>query len=347
MSAWLHSARQDLLFLTPALWMAPLLLFAFYFTDTPGRIIVLVITALLSSGHLLGPILLYLLEPNVRRQVQRHRPKASVEIILISSAPLLLSLVGWHFLQDGERVYSLGVIAALGVSYLILNSHHYTMQHFGIACFYLNNEGVQDRRWILNTVWIVTFFIPIAVWYFSSLRFDFATNFLTLNSAPPFFTEGASAVVCVCLLALFGRAYRRNYLSFPLALNYLSICLISLLICLSPLFFTLTLNSAVHWVQSIYLTSYQYRPSISFKYQRFVWPASFLFLIAVSLGVFLLARSSSNGQTSISTFGKIQGPIDGLSLSAFIVLGISLSIAFVHFYLERFIYRRNPSLLRN
>lgn len=346
MSAWFYSARQDLLFLIPAIWMAPLLLLAFYFTETPGRIIVIVITALLSSGHLLGPILLYVMEPSVRRQVQRQRPKASFEIILISSAPLILAFVGWYFLQDGERISFLGVVAALGASYLFLNSHHYTMQHYGITCFYLNKDGAQDRRWIMSTIWIVTFFIPIAVWYFANLRFDFATNLLSLNSAPPFFTEGAAAVVCVCLLGLFGRAYLRNYLSVPLALNYLSICLISLLICLSPLFFTLTLNSAVHWIQSIYLTSYQYRPSTPLKYRRYVWPASFLFLIAVSLTVFLIARSSSEEQTTISTFGKIQGPFDGLTPSAVFVLGISLSIAFVHFYLERFIYRKNPSLLK-
>lgn len=355
-SNWIHSAPVDLLFILPAVWLVPTSLALFWISNGSGKALIIAFTALLSVAHLISPLVLYIAKPRIRAHVKSQRKFAHLEVCLAFLIPLLTALLAWSaFEPTSERnLLLLKLLAGVGLIYHLFNSHHFTMQHFGITRLYLPQQGEGDIKLLKSAVWVISFVIPIAIWTFSNLRLSLITYFSSPLTMPTYLPFVSMTVVGVSFIALSHRAFQQKYLTPQLALSYMSFCLISFLICLSPVFFTLLLSSATHWIQTVFLTSYQLgladpepNQTQTNRSNPLLWAAlTAVALMTFSYAIYATGHATFAGQSTISTFGDIQGPLARLEFSSFLVIGLILGVAFTHFYLERFIYRRNPYLKR-
>jgi len=352
-SNWLYSGPLDLIFVLPAVWLVPVSLLLFSVSNDFGKFLIIAMTAALSVAHLVSPLALYMAKPRIRSHVKSQRRFAALEVILSFFTPLVVMLIAWRTMASnpGTSLPLLQILATTGLIYHLFNSHHFTMQHFGIARLYLPPQGLPDIRLIKSAVWIVSFIVPIGIWSFSNMRISYFTYFATPPEMPKYLPSVSMMIVGAVFLSLTVRAFRRRYLTFQLGVSYFSFCMISFLICVSPLFFTLLLSSTVHWIQTVYLTSYQLgisdpaplRPSPG-RANSALWVFTAIALISFSCAIYATGHAAFAGKSTISIFGDIIGPLERLEFSSFLVIGVILGVAFTHFYLERFIYRRNPYL---
>lgn len=353
---WLTTPATDLIFLIPAVWLVPVFVWIYNWNPSIGLKLVALVTAFLSFGHLIAPLLLYIKNRDIRFHVRRQRPNSDKELALVFLLPLfVVGISAIVFFQSEPTSASFFLyIAILTAIYHLMNTYHFGMQYFGISRFFLPPSARSDLKLIQVGFLVSSFVVPLIVWTSAKIRINFLTFYLSPPDIPLSIVYLCTGLVIAIFFLLVFRAYKKNYLGLPLLLSYLSMSSICLLICFAPLFFTITVSSFNHWIQAIFLTSQQWSKRTAASAadahdasrSSLTWIPPFIGLLSISALVYFGGHWAFGDQSSITLFGEIRGPSTMLTVSGFLLFGLIVGFAFTHFYLERFIYRGNPLLQR-
>jgi len=354
--AWMTNPVIDTVFNFSAIWLIPLAALI-KVTDSQNYFsYYLIISTLLIAAHGYAPFFLLLLSPQVRQSVGSQRPRYLLEVGFLMVIPFFLGLASAAlFIQNPSSKVFFFPLMLMCSAYHLWNTFHYSMQHFGIMKLYRRLSGQKPRdsdQFDLYMIFGLTFVIQILVWTTSNIRLGFYTFFFEPPTMPPFLREICLTVSLVGLVICILRARMRGELNLPILLGYVNFSSLTIVICYSPFFFTLLVNGAVHWLQAVYLTAYQIdqdpRNPIRSRL-RLGLRGYILFLLLFGSVMRYFYVKTFERAPEITKFGSILNLTDANKEQLFyslIYFGFAMGLALNHFYLERFIYRRNPIFRR-
>lgn len=353
---WINGKLYDLIFIFSFLWVAPLLLLFVNNGVRENLKIFLPFTILLSQGHKYSPMILMFFSPYVRSHIKKQRPHIFREIFLLLFTPACLAAAAAFLYLSNAAINFFIPISVLAAAYTLWQYFHFSQQNYGVLKLYRNlNLQRSDPfldRYDQISITLVALFVTFLICTFSNLRTGFYLYFFQPLSMPD---ELRSACLVFCAgLYLFslGLYSHKKSLNLPVFLAISHYYVLSFFICAAPLYLALLLSSVSHWTQAIYLAATQLKRDPGIKLNVYGHPGVAGFVLAFlvfSTLFYALYDFIDKTLPTISNFGEIKDfsayePL--LAGLAILYFGINIGVNYCHFYLDRFVYKKN-SLLKS
>lgn len=320
--------------------------------------LLLPLVILLSQGHKFAPHILLLLDRKAWQHVKQQHPRIKIELVGLIAAPTLIACLT-AFLYQPDTVpseYSKAFyipVALLAAIYAGWTYFHFSQQNLGILRIYRRLNSTEEdtvlRRVESFLVTSVALFLAAILCTFANERLGFFFLFFFSPLKMPDSLRLACLLLAVgagCALAfLYGR---KGLLNLPTFLGITHFVALTALMCLVPVYLALVAVSVSHWTQAIYLTSLQIGAARSSPSRRLQAPLVIGSILLFSSIMYFAYEFLQTKLPAPSSFGKP----DNFELFSptwiwieLIYFGFNIGINYTHFYLERFIYRRNPRLI--
>lgn len=325
-----------MIFVLPGFWLAPILLFIYFFTKNSYSVVIIALFLLFACGHLLGPIQTYFKSPQIRAELLQNDPLFNVKILTFFFTPIFLMMLSaylYNSLQPEIITYSPLFIVFL--IYFIFNSWHFCMQNYGVVRTYKKILNLTEKFNVDYALFVFfQFFIITLVWYKLNIRNEFLTQInLHLPKEMFFIVDYAGAAFFIAFTLLILR-----YRKYPtVCLSYIHYFLIHLLVLLDPLYFTLTLYSGAHHIQELGFNSQiSQRANLIKNTKKYI---SYLILLSLIFG--LMHLEIINFIPNITLFGAVDYSkkfSSGLYLISCAFFGFWMGINFLHFFISKHLY---------
>ena len=349
-SIWIGGASADVVFIFSFLWFAPVL---FYFAEQPLTLslsILLPFTILLSQGHKYSPAVLLLASSAARAHVLRQRPKIYKELALIIFAPIIISAASVFYYHQAPLSKQFYIpVSILGFGFTIWTYFHFSQQNYGIVKLYRNLNIKQSDKLLDKVdhclVIAVTFFLTAVVCTFSNERLGFYLYFSAPLKMPENLRAGGLGICFFLYLGLLFLYSKRKALNVSTFLGASHYFVITMMVCVLPIYLGLLLLS-VSRTQAIYLASVLLcRDNATARGRKKMNLAivivSFFLLSTISFALYKYINTNLAVPDSFGNavdFSKYESKIVMFGLLYF---GLNVGLNYSHFYLDRFIYRKN------
>lgn len=337
------------------LWLTPIFLWLRNHDEKYVLAKLLPLTIVLSQGHKYGPHILLLCNSIAKDHIIKQRPKIIFELFMMILIPTLMGLTAaaLYYFSQAPQLYYLP-IGLLALIYTAWTYFHFSQQSFGVSKIYRNlNSQLKDSFFDKMEHLIVTilvFFVTAFICIVSNERIGFYLFFFKPLALPEYLKSSA-ALFCIflyilCLILYF---YKKS-LCVPTFLSITQYCTITFILCTQPLYLGLLLGAIVHWTQSVYLSSTQ----LSIK--NFLWTdrkRSLWFSLSAIIIISSVLYSAYNYIIlKLPIIGHFGDSIDFAGKEKYLVsigliyFGLNIGLNYTHFYLDRFIYLKNPLLTK-
>lgn len=352
--AWILNPTLDTIFMFSFLWAIPIVGYAALRPESGALTMLLPFTVLLSQGHKFSPHVLLFSNSEVRKHVLSQRPRLFTELIILLLSPLFISAVSaLIFIQNAGSLDFYRPLSLLALVYTGWTYFHFSQQNYGVIRLYrarhrVYEEPVSDRL-EYATVTFIAMIMVAAICTLSNHRLGFYLAFFEPISTPRYFLLGCLAV-CAGIYALTIATYvRKSALNLPVFLSLSHFFALTAVLCLAPLHLALIAVSISHWTQSIFLASVQLagQPATrTMKQCRKISKIIAVFLIGSTV-MYGIYRTIHDTIPVIGNFGEIIDFVKNdrrLVIWGLLYFGLNTGINYSHFYLDRFIYRKNRLL---
>lgn len=351
---WLKNPKFEIPMIYSFLWMTPIVILL---SPAPKREVVallLPLVILLSQGHKYAPHLLLILDKKTRDHVKLQRPRLKWELLgLIFVPTIIASITALLYEPDLTSKSFYLPVALLSSIYAAWTYFHFSQQNLGIMKLYRrltnNTPDLNLNRIEFGIVTGVALVLTATICTFANERLGFYLFFFS-----PFEMPALTRIICSALCGVAGAILvliykRKGILNISTFLGIAHFVVLTLLLCIAPVYLALIAISVSHWTQAIYLTALQIeeaRPPLVFKSRIYyvlvigaIMAFSSIMYLAYDFLQIHLPSPSNFGQPD--NFDRFSQPLLWLGL---IYFGFNIGINYTHFFLERFIYRNNPRL---
>lgn len=340
---WIINRPTDISLILNGLWLVPLLVVAYLFFPSQIEHLVAPAFILLVGGHILAPVWLILTNSEVRQSTRAKFGSLWIIAALLFVAPLALYLLSYWLRSAGDtQQLWLLPVAVTSAAYFIYNGWHFSQQNFGILQIYKRKNGspILSRKFDFYLCLFAEFLGVGLVWFEYGLRSSFFSSYF--GSMP---NLGIGKWMLLGAMALLGTrltvaVLRGEKLPLPVGLAYLHVFICPILILLNPILFAIIPRSASHWMQEIVLTSRIDQLTRKQNTAR-LW-INMAVLIAISISYAVLHLSLRFEIPKIDVFGSIFFPTSSSHdefLFSCLFYGSWMGANFLHFYLDRLIYK--------
>lgn len=329
----------------------------YYFSGQPAAetlALLLPLTIFLSQGHKYSPHVLLLASPTTRSSVLRQRPRIFAELAALIVAPVFISSVAAYFYvpQSSSKLFYIPV-SMLAFGYTIWTYFHFSQQNYGIVKLYRNLNLKQPDALLdkieHGIIIVMAFIFTAVVCTFSNERLGFYLYFFEPLKMPENLRTFCVAVCMLLFLGVIALYYKRKALNFSTFLGATHYFALTIMICTLPLYLGLLATSVSHWTQAIYLASLVLRrdkASLPGAKSTNIYFVIAWFLVMSSL----MYVGYSFVNTNLAVPGNFGNPREFSKYDDIIVIfgllyfGLNIGLNYTHFYLDRFIYRKNSLL---
>ncbi|MDX9731114.1 MAG: hypothetical protein RBT63_05030 [Bdellovibrionales bacterium] len=360
-SRWILGPLADLILMYGMLMLSAIMYFYLPSAeDTFKRVAVIVVTLLLSGGHLLAPLVLLLFSSNERNRAAVIDPRIGRKLVLIAVfCVTMFSLSSFlFFVLDGSEwrnELSYIPLALIGATWVFWNGWHFGMQHFGILQIYrIKSDTLRkfSRQFDYWSAIIVGYIFPLVMLFSAGRHSSFFRHYLDpLQFIDPIVKPLTVLVVVLgittCALLFLTKSFRT-----PLVLAYTSLYVQAYLVWVEPGVFYVLSVAGTHWFQEIFLISWLYsrdktnqeRAEKSLRTRKtFYLISAMAFLFTLSIlksrlhSIPFIYNIRISGDSFIYNLGN-QPAL--LYFAGALIASFFMFFNLAHFYLDRIIYQK-------